>query len=263
MPVDTDDERPIEDEDGPFDLAGTEEIDPTSDRPLGMSDDGLLTYEVSEWSGESRSLLDAMLTSAGIRHFWQGTALSVDEEAEDEVDRIIDEVLATATPALDPDRAKCLYEVGEWSAGMQQGLAESLAVAEIPYEWDQNGDLLVYVEDEEAVDAILEAMPDPDDDERRSGDFDVQGALSSLWTASVQLVKNPNTPSATITVSDLAEELVHTPLPFGFEAPVWRSIVEQATALRDGLTGDDDQQWEDEQVSEAAAALRDLIRPFV
>ncbi len=263
MPVDEDDEHPTEAQDGPFELAGTDDIDPTSERPVALSGEGLLVYEVSEWSGESRSLLDAMLTSAGIRHFWQGTALSVDEDDEEEVDRIIDEVLATATPALDPGRAKCLYEVGEWSAGMQQGLAESLVVAQIPYEWDQNGDLLVYVEDEDAVDAILEAMPDPDDEERRVGELDVQGALSSLWTASVQLVKNANTPSATITVSDLADELVHAPLPFGFEAPVWRSIVEQATALRDGLTGDDDQQWEDEQVSEAAAALRDLIRPFV
>jgi len=261
--VDDEMEQDAAADEGPFELGGTEDLDPTSSRPVPLHDEGLLTYEVSEWSGESRSLLDAMLTSADIRHFWQGTALSVDEDREDEVDRIIDEVLASATAALDPARAKCVYEVGEWSAAMQQSLADSLAVAEIPYEWDQQGDLLVYAEDEEVVDAILDSMPDPEDAERLAGEFDVQGGLSSLWTATTQLAKNANTASATITVTDLADQLEHTPLPFGFEPPVWRAIVEQATALRDGLTALDDDRWDDDRVSEAAAALRDRIRPFV
>jgi hypothetical protein len=261
--VDEDTEPGTVADEGPFDLEGTEDLDPTSSRPVPLSDDGLLTYEVSEWSGESRSLLDAMLSSAGVRHFWQGTALSVDLEHEEEVDRIIDEVMASATAALDADRAKCVYEVGEWSAAMQQSLADSLVVAEIPYEWDQHGDLVVYADDEDAVDTILESMPDPADTERSAGEFDVQGGLSSLWTAAVQLAKNANIASATITVADLADELEHTPLPFGFEAPIWRSIVEQATALRDGLTGYEEEHWDDDRVSEAAAALRDHIRPFV
>ena len=109
---------------------------------LDTSDVGLRTYEVSDWSGESRSLLDVLLSSAGVRHFWQGTALSVALESEVETDAIIEEVLATATVALDADRDKAVYEVGEWSSAMQSSLATSLLVAEIPYEWDEQGDLV-------------------------------------------------------------------------------------------------------------------------
>jgi hypothetical protein len=251
-------------EDGPFELAGTEDLDPTSARPVPESGEGFLSYQVSEWSGESRSLLDAMLSSSGIRHFWQGTTLNVEGDHEDEVDRIIDEVMASATAALDEDRAKCVYEVAEWSAAMQQSLADSLVVAEVPYEWDAHGDLVVYADDESTVDAILDSMPDPDDAERKGDrDFDVQGGLSSLWTAAVQLVKNPAAPGATIAVADLADELEHTPLPFGFEPVVWRSIVEQAAALRDGMAAIDEGHWDDDEVIDAAGALRDLIRPFV
>ena len=251
-------------EDGPFQLAGAEDIDPTSARPVAMSGEGFLTYEVSEWSGESRSLLDSMLTSAGIQHFWQGTALSVEEQAEERVDRIIDEVLASATPSLDDDRDKCVYEVAEWSAAMQQSLAESLAVAEIAYEWDERGDLVVYAEDEDAVDTIIDAMPDPEDAERQAGaEVDVQAALSELWTAAGQLAKNPANPSAIVTTAELADTLEHAPLPFGFEPAVWRSIVEQAGGLRDGLTAVDDGAWEDDEIIEAAGTLRDVIRPFV
>ena len=259
-----DDLEPGDGEDGPFELAGTEDIDPTSARPLAMSGEGFLTYEVSEWSGESRSLLDSMLTSAGILHFWQGTALSVEEEAEERVDRIIDEVLASATASLDDDRDKCVYEVAEWSAAMQQSLADSLAVAEIAYEWDERGDLVVYADDEDAVDRIIDAMPDPEDaDRHETAEVDVQAALSELWTAAGQLAKNPANPSAIVTTADLADTLEHAPLPFGFEPAVWRSIVEQATGLRDGLTSVDDGAWEDDEVIEVAGTLRDVIRPFV
>ncbi len=262
---DVDDEL-VDDEadEGPFELAGTEDIDPTSARPVAMSGEGFLTYEVSEWSGESRSLLDSMLTSAGIQHFWQGTALSVEEEAEERVDLIIDEVLASATASLDDDRDKCVYEVGEWSAAMQQSLADSLAVAEIAYEWDERGDLVVYADDEDAVDTIIEAMPDPEDADRQGdAEVDVQAALSELWTAAGQLAKNPANPSAIVTTAELADTLEHAPLPFGFEPAVWRSIVDQATGLRDGLTTVDDGAWDDDEVIEAAGTLRDVIRPLV
>lgn len=249
----------MSDDELPEEVPGADDFDGT--------DDSLRTYEVSDWSGESRSLLDALLTSAGVRHFWQGTALSVAIESEIETDTIIEEVLATATVALDADRDKAVYEVGEWSSAMQTSLATSLLVAEIPYEWDEQGDLLVYSDDEEAVDAILDEMPDPDDGERALDvGVDVPGVLTSAWHAASQLVKDPVHSDAVVTVAEAADTLEHVKLPFGFEPSVWRNIVDRACALRDGLAGGDepdDEPWTDDQVIEVAEVLRDAIRPFL
>ena len=228
--------------------------------------DGLLSYEVSDWSGESRGLLDSMLTSAEIRHFWQGTTLSVAEESEAETDAIIEEVLATATVALADDRDKAVYEVGEWSTAMQTSLAESLQVAQVSYEWDERGDLVVYADDEDAVDVILEAMPDPDDSDLAPGaEVDVQAVLTAAWRASALLVKDPVHSEAVVAMAEAADTLEHVKLPFGFEAPVWRNIVELACGLRDGLTGvvADEGAWTDDEVTDAAAQVRDAIRPYV
>ena len=209
-------------------------------------------------------MLDSMLTSAEVRHFWQGTTLSVASEDEAQTDAIIEEVLATATMALDPDRDKEVYEVAEWSASMQTSLAESLTVAEIPYEWDEQGDLVIYADDEEAVDEILEAMPDPDDEERMTENVDVQAVLTRAWRAAAELAKTPEDSGAVVDLAESAETLSLIKLPFGFEPAPWRNIVDQATAIGHGLAEDDDAEpWSDEAVQEAAGALRDTIRPYL
>ncbi len=235
----------------------------TETQPEGS--DGLLSYEVSEWSGESRRMLDSMLTSADIRHFWQGTTLSVASDNEAETDAIIEEVLATATMALDESRDKEVYEVSEWSAAMQKSLAESLTVAEVPYEWDEHGDLVVYADDEETVDEILDAMPDPDDTERLSETVDVQGTLTRAWRAASELAKSAENSAAVVDLAESAETLSIIKLPFGFEPAPWRNIVDRAMALEHGLAedGEDAAPWSDEQVKEAAGALRDTIRPYL
>src|SRR5664279_6039887 len=63
--------------------------------PPERSDDHL-TYDCSDWAGESRALLDAMLSSADIRHTWLGTVLEVPTDEEDRVDAVIDEVMNAA-----------------------------------------------------------------------------------------------------------------------------------------------------------------------
>lgn len=250
-------------DDGVFELGGRDDIDPQLGVLLSDSGDGLLEYECSEWSGESRGLLAAMLTSAGIRHAWQGTMVEVDPRDETAVEEIIDEVMVAATRALEPDRPKTVYEVGGWPAMLQQSLSESLAVVEIPYEWDENGDLMIYEDDEDAVEAILDAMPDPEDEELADSELDVQRLLTNLWDASRDLVKSPDDTSAVLLAGESADSLARLPLPFGFEPPTWKRLVEAAGELRDGLTGTDDDAWSDAEVRESAEQLRDQIRPFI
>jgi hypothetical protein len=231
---------------------------------LVIEDDDHITYDVSEWAGASRTMLDALLVGDDIPHFWQGTELYVKNEFERRVDELIDEVLDSASPALEPGRDKVVYEVASWSAALQSGIAESLGVADIAYEWSESGDLLVYADDEERVDAILDSMPDPDDAELSDADgLAVQDILSKMFLATGTLRRSPTDSDAVIDAVDAANRLERLSVPFGFEPPVWRGIVDDALALRELLEGDRGSDVTDDAVKEQAASIRAQLRHYV
>lgn len=257
-------DQDIDDFDDIDDIDDTVELESGGDDGEIADDHTELTYEASEWSGQSRALLGSLLTSNGIGHLWQGTTLVVERSDEAAVDALIDEVHASATPALDTDAAKVVYEVGEWSAAMQTSLADTLAVADIPYEWDERGDLVVYESDEERVEAILDDMPDPDDEDRVADDgLQVQAVLGALWQATGRLAKDPADSAAVVAVAENADHLEHMALPFGFEGTSWRSIVERACTLRDLLDAEAEDEVDDEELVERSTELRNQLRPLV
>lgn len=231
---------------------GFGEVDPEAPE-LG---DGQLAYELHEWSGESRGLLGSLLGSAEVAHVWHGTRLVVREADEDEVDALVEEVRASAGRSLDLDADKVVYEVGEWPASLQAELADLLGAEGIPYEWDQSGDLVVYADDEERVEGLIEALPDPDD-ERSDDGLAVQSALTEMWGAADRLARDPRDPTGVLAAVESAGTLEHLALPFGFTAPVWRHLVSRAGAVRDLLESD---HATDDDVSAAAAEVRDLLR---
>lgn len=228
-----------------------------------------LSYDCTTWAGESRGLLASLLESRGIRHVWQGTVLSVLPDDEDAVDELIDEVMASARPALDPDAAKLVYEVGGWPAALQTMLADSLTVAELPYEWDEGGDLVVYAEHEEDVEAILDDMPDPDDPEvagEVSSDdgLAVHELLDRLFLAAGRLASRDDANSV-LAVDDVVATLERMAPPFGFEPPQWRLLVGRATTLRDALAAAPGQpgSLDDAELRVAAAQARDVVRQYI
>ena len=228
-------------------------------------EDDRLLYDCTTWSGESRSLLDAMLGSAGVTHTWQGTVVGVPVDAEEEVDAIIDQVLAAATAALDPGADKVAYEVGTWSASLQSMLAEALTVADIPYEWDVNGDLVIYADDEERAEEIFDTLPDPDDPELSSEDgVAVQDLLSQMFVAAGHLAKKPTDADAVVSLVDTTDQAERLSLPYGFEPAVWKNLVGLAANLRDALTEEDeDAQLSDDELRDRAAALKVTLRQYV
>jgi hypothetical protein len=232
--------------------------------PPERSDDHL-TYDCSDWAGESRALLDAMLSSADIRHTWLGTVLEVPIEEEDRVDAVIDEVMAAAVASLDAGRDKVVYEVATWSSALQQSLAQSLVVAEIAYEWDEHGDLVVYADDEERVEEIFDGLPDPDDPDLIGDDgIEVQDQLSRLFVAAGHLAKRPNDSDSVVAAADVADRIEQISVPFGFEPAVWRNLVTQAAELRDALVEEDpDAQLDDDELMEKASTLRTFLRQYV
>ncbi|HET7488015.1 MAG TPA: hypothetical protein VFJ85_08805 [Acidimicrobiales bacterium] len=57
-----------------------------------VADDNIVQYEMDGWEEGERNALDTMLTSEEIAHRWEGDDLVVLEDAEDQVDAIMDRV---------------------------------------------------------------------------------------------------------------------------------------------------------------------------
>lgn len=228
-------------------------------------EDDQLAYDMAPWAGESRMLLGSLLDGEDIDHVWQGTTLVVHPDDEEVVDALLDAVAEAAVGALSRDRPRVVYEVGGWSAAMQTSLSQSLAVADIPYEWDENGDLVVYEDDEERVEQIFDAMPDPDDPDAVDADgIDVTATIFRLWEAAGDLAKRPDDAGAVLAAVEATGHLETLAVPFGFEPVVWRDLCARAGALRDALEASvPEDEWSDEELVERAAELHDLLRRYV
>ena len=57
-----------------------------------------IEYELHEWAGETRLVLDQLLILKDIPHVWQGATLVVREEDETVVDQLIEEAESTSLP---------------------------------------------------------------------------------------------------------------------------------------------------------------------
>jgi len=257
---------PVADDSGADD-SGADDADGLIETDLG---DGQLAYDCAAWAGESRSLLASLLTTSGIAHAWQGTMLTVREQDEAAVDDLVDEVLAAARPALDPTAVRLVYEVGSWPVALQTELAESLTVADIVYEWDERGDLVVAEADEDAVAAVLDELPEPDgaadpDAQEISADdgVAVHELFDSLFMAASRLVKHPADPAATVSMVDDADLIARVAVPFGFETDQWRGLVAEVDALRVALEAhpaDDESGRPEDGSGVAASTISELAK---
>ncbi len=107
-------------------------------------------------------------------------------------------------------------------------------------------------------------MPDPDDEELSDADgLAIQDVLSKMFLATGTLRRSPTDSDAVIDAVDAANRLEHLSVPFGFDPPVWRGIVDEAIALRELLDGDSEESVPDEAVKEQAAGIRSQLRHYV
>lgn len=247
---------------------GDQEVVETRSPGAGGGTDDLL-YDCTTWAGESRGLLTSLLSSHGIAHVWQGTVLSVLPGDEAVVDGLIDDVMASARPALEPDAAKVVYEVGSWPAALQSMLADSLTVADLPYEWDERGDLVVYAEHEEEVEVLLDDLPDPDAPEfagevSANDGIAVHELLDRLFMAASKLASKDDSASI-LAVDDVAATLERMGPPFGFEPPQWKALVRMSSRLRDALAAGpgDEVALTDPEIRTLSGDLKALLRQYV
>ena len=262
----------LHDDPGPSDDSGpTDEPELTDDTESFLAsdevelEDGQIAYDCAAWSGESRGLFESLLSSHDIPHAWQGTTVTVREDDEEQVDDLVDDVLASARPALDPRAPKLVYEVSVWPVALQTELLEQLTAADVPYEWDEQGDLVVRESDEDEVEAVLALLPDPDDSAMSSDDgVAVHEVLDRVFMAADRLRGHPTDASATVHVVDATGQLEQLALPFGFEPAQWRRLVTAACELRDAIVPPDDAEpVGDDGISELAVVLRDQVRQYI
>lgn len=101
-----------------------------------------LEYDLHEWALEKRVMLQQLLTAEQVVHTWQGTTLHVHHSLEEAVDELIDEVEEVAEGRVDLGSEVTAYEMQELSDEMQNRLLENLAAVGVPYEIDEDGDLV-------------------------------------------------------------------------------------------------------------------------
>src|SRR3954451_4041306 len=74
-----------------------------------------IAYELSEWSPESRNLLDQLIGGARVTQVWESGTMVVDQGNEAKTDLLVDQVEVSQQPTLDPDSERIAYPLEGWS----------------------------------------------------------------------------------------------------------------------------------------------------
>lgn len=200
--------------------------------PHVVDEAGGHVYDLSEWPRELHEELDRLIILRGVERVWQGSEMVVRSMDAPDADECIDQMILDYSGDEPLAGKRVLYEIADWPAGFRASLVESLGVAQIRFEWSPEGNLVVLSEDEDEVDSIFEAMPDPEEIEDQANGLEVQDLLSQLYAAVDVLYKNPDSTGARTSLAEVTDRLEWVAVPFGFDSKDWDSLVSQASVLR-------------------------------
>lgn len=163
-------------------------------------------------------------------------------------------------PPLDDDKEQVGYELFEWDPTDLDELDDVLHELGLPHEWVADGyEVVVHVEDEARVDALLPTIRFPDELPAEADDGDDTDArvLSDLFVAADRL-QGGAASDAVNGFLDAAERVGERP-PYGIDEKEWNGVVEQVDALIDLFHASGPA----EEITEAAYRLRRRLRPLV
>lgn len=199
---------------------------------------GQLIYDCSPWAGESRRLFKAMLDAHGLTVSWAGTEVLVAAADREIVDDLVDQIVMTASAKIGSDEPGIVYEIGTWPDALQTEFTDQLTISEVSYAWDTDGNIVVAASDEEAVDEVLELLPDPEDFDDVDG-FEAQDRLNRAFRLCDRLAAKPADGLALDELRSVGELLRSMSPPFGFEQLDWDRLVDQvAEAAADDKLSD-------------------------
>jgi hypothetical protein len=195
---------------------------------------GAVEYDCSPWAGETRRILRSVLDERAVPHAWEGTVVVVPAEFEEVMDRIVDEVAATARPSLGRSRARVAYEVAAWSAASQNRLVDLLVEHTVPHEWDAEGDLVVHEEDAELTEELIAELGEPDGAGEMDG-VELHDHLGRLFVAADRLAHDPYDAGGRRQLAGAHGAIEDVAVPFGIEAATWLELHRVAASLREAL----------------------------
>ena len=179
-------------------------------------------------------------------------------------------------PLLEPsetDDDQIAYDLAEWPPEDRAIASADLVELGIPYRWEDNLVLVVPSGAEEQVDAVLDEIDENalagDDEEAlidletgEDGGEEAATAMSDLFIAADGLSRDTYDEERVVEFIEAASAVSQSLPPYGIEPIVWNRIQTEAaaivTTLEKGEDGDDN-----EAVTSAARALRDLLRNYV
>ena len=219
-----------------------------------------IEYELHEWAGETRLVLDQLLTLNDVPHVWQGATLVVREEDETVADQLIEEAESTSLPTLDPDVETIEYDTSGWSDSEQASFSALLVRLGVPHEFVSGGGLLVEESDEEAIETALDAFQVVNDERPDLEGLDANSLLTEVFVACDRLRRDCSDDIGVGDLLRLTPVLVEHRPPFGIEANQWDEIGNRAVELVSLLSeGSGDEEEIQLQASGLSETLRILI----
>jgi hypothetical protein len=212
---------------------------PSTGEPVGEGDQ--IGYELEGWGNQLKITLEGMLDRAGVRRVWEGGALVVAARDEETVDALIATVEGSDVPELDDDAEQVAFEIEGLDADGHAELDSRLIAEGIAHAWSEDGDLLVALEDDEQVAAIIDEVIEGDGDD---DGLESMAALSDLYVAVDRLVKSPLDAKLAAQVTGADRRLQGAPLPYGLTTDEWLGLqAETASLVRllDAPTDDDEE----------------------
>ena len=231
------------------------------------ADDAHLAYELHAWNGLARVAVEEALHRANLAHAWQGPTLlvrEVDEDAVDDIIGTIDDAMPTdASAGVQTEGGRVGFDLGARNEDLQQLVSAKLTAEHVEYELMANGFLLVPTELEDTVgdwvEAIQEQLRATETFGPGVGDVDAHAVVEAIFIASDSLRRNCREARSQRQLLDNASLAHDLKLPFGYEAPMWRNVLDHAAVLA-ALIED---AAEDTIIESAASRLRDMLHASV
>ncbi len=239
---------------------------PAPPERLAAADGAQLAYELHAWNGPARAAVENELHRANLTHAWEGPTLLVLEDDEDAVDHIIgaiDDAMATTAEGVHTEGGQIGFDLGARNQELHAEVAKRLTDEGVEHELMRNGYLLVPTELEDTVGDWIEEIQER---LRASSTFgqgiegvDPHDVVEALFLAADTLRRNTRDGRAQrqlLENESLARDLK---LPFGYEAPMWRNVLDQAAVLVALIEDSAD----DGLIETEAGSLRDMLHPYV